>query len=91
MRVHYESAPNDEQMLLRKAALVPRMDAEMPEPYRLWRTCERHGKLFWQGGIADQPHILMLEFEACESARNAFTEEVRNMMNVLKGVQGGNP
>lgn len=88
-RLHYDAASLDQQRNMRKAALVPDMAAEMPEVYRLWRTCKQNNSLFWQGNIADQPHVLMLEFTVCENAYNAFQQELENTARILRGMTGG--
>ena len=65
----YNALSNDAKKVARMEGRIPlNMAAEMPEVYRLWRSCKDHNALYWPGGIADQPHILMLEFQACESA-----------------------
>ena len=82
----YEDASIETQVQLRREALMPgNMKAEMPEPYRLWRACERHNKLFWDGGIADQPHILMMEFSACERATQSFQKHIEKLRTKLHG------
>jgi len=69
---------------MRKAALLPgNVDAEMPEPYRLWRICKRWNKLWWAGGMADQPHILMMEFAVCAAADAQFQGDLANMEKIL--------
>lgn len=67
-RAQYELADSDTKRDIRKKAMVPRLDAEMPEAYRLWRTCDKYRTLFWPGGLGNQPHILMLEFSVCNAA-----------------------
>jgi hypothetical protein len=38
-----------------------------PQVLALYRQCEKWGK-WWEGGVADQPHLLMAEFEMCQAA-----------------------
>lgn len=69
---------------MRECGLLPQeSEAEMPEPYRLWRACQRHDTLWWSGGISNQPYIMMLEFQACEYARAIFDEQVKNYQDIL--------
>lgn len=80
----FENSPSDTKRQLRKAGLNPlNPDAEMPEAYRLWRTCERHDTLWWSGGISNQPHVMMLEFSACEMASNTFDDQLANIKKIL--------
>ncbi len=44
---------------------------QVPEVYELYQQCKTWGK-WWGGGLADQPHILMAEFDACERAELRF-------------------
>ena len=71
---------------MRKKSLVPaNVDAEMPEPYRLWRICKQWDKLWWPGGIANQPHILMMEFAVCAIASAYFQDEAAHRGRILSG------
>ena len=80
----YDTAPPDKQRAMRSKALLPtNMKAERPEVYRLWRLCKTQDKLFWDGGIGNQPHILMMEFAICERARDAFDESLNMTMQRL--------
>jgi hypothetical protein len=47
---------------------------EPPKILLLYRRCEKWGN-WWDGGQADQPHILMDEFDAVQSAI-AYVEQV---------------
>lgn len=81
---NYNQVTPERQREMRRAALVPQNpDAEMPEVYRLWRQAKRWDKLWWPGGIANQPHILMMEFSVCEAAHAQFQDELLNMENIL--------
>jgi hypothetical protein len=65
----YEALDSDTKKVARMEGRMPiNMAAEMPEVYRLWRMCKDTGMPFWDGGFADQPRILMMEFQACERA-----------------------
>lgn len=58
----------------RSGFLPPNLGAIQPLSYRLWRSCEDHGTLWWDGGIARQPHLLMLEFQCCRMAQASFMQ-----------------
>ena len=69
---------------MRKAALMPtNLEAEMPEPYRLWHMCQNDK--WWPGGVANQPHLQVMEFAACDHARQQFQAELINMEKILRG------
>jgi len=89
-RSFYETADHELQKALRKQALLPvNMQAEMPEAYRIWRTCQRHSELFWPGGIANQPATLMLEMEACERVSNQFQDQIKRMYGIIEDKGSG--
>lgn len=77
----YENAHPDRQREMRRNALMPNHEAEMPEAYRLWRLC--HDTPWWPGGIADQPHLQLMEFAICASAHENFQQERMNMGAIL--------
>ena len=82
---HYETAHPDLRKRLRANAILPEdLKAEMPEVYRLWRTCKRWNHLYWPGGIANQPHILMLEFAICEKTKDDFDVYLSQMLPKLR-------
>lgn len=82
----YHNADKETQLAMRRKGLSPlKPDAEMPEPYRLWRACERHNTLWWSGGISNQPYIMMREFAACEVASDIFDDQLANMREILQG------
>lgn len=69
---------------MRETGLVPQKPgAEMPEPYRIWLSCQQHDTLWWSGGVSNQPHIMMLEFQACKLARSTFDEQLDNYRDIL--------
>jgi hypothetical protein len=49
---------------------------QMPEVYYQYKQCKTWNSLWWPGTIADQPHILMDEFNACQSAEYEFENTV---------------
>ena len=65
----YQALDNDAKKVARMEGRIPiNMAAEMPEVYRLWRMCKDSNALYWPGEMSGQPHILMMEFQACERA-----------------------
>ncbi len=63
--------PGSQFNLMAPGTLFPKGAPERPEPWDLYKKCSRWG-LWWPGGVADQPHILMQEFETCQAAENYF-------------------
>lgn len=53
-----------------------------PEVYCLYKKCEKWG-LYWAGGVADQPHLLMTEFSVCTSAENEFESVILPQLQKL--------
>ena len=47
----------------------------MPEVYGLYQQCKEWDTLWWPGGIADQPHLLMMEFDECAAGVAEFKAE----------------
>lgn len=80
----YERASPDKQRAIRKNALTPRLDAEMPEPYRIWRMCQSNGP-WWSGGTADQPHLLLMESAICSNAYAMTQDEIANLETIIRG------
>lgn len=82
----YRSMLPDKQKAMRKQALMPiNPGAEMPGAYRLWRTCKEWDTLWWDGGLATQPHLLMLEFSACAAAHHDSQDDVASIERILNG------
>ena len=80
----YQSLSPDKQKAMRKQALMPtNQEAEMPEAYRLWRTCKDWNTLWWDGGLSSQPHLLVLEFSVCAAAQQEFQEYSTNVERIL--------
>lgn len=71
---------------MRHKGLQPKR-AEQPEQYRLLRRCGN--RRWWAGGYADQPHYLMIEFDACSAAERDFDIYLTNIASIL-GATGGN-
>lgn len=77
----YEGAHPDHQRAMRRNALMPNHDADMPEAYRYWRLCR--DTPWWPGGVVDQPHLQLMEFAVCASAYENFQQERLNMEAIL--------
>lgn len=45
---------------------------QMPDIYGQYLQVKRYGKLWWDGGLADQPHIWMQEMDACASGEEDY-------------------
>jgi len=79
----YEGASPDKQREMRRKALVPNHEAEMPEAYRIWRLCR--DTPWWPGGVSDQPHLQLMEFAVCASAYEEYQQERLNLEAILRG------
>lgn len=80
----YNGANNKLKRQLRQSGLVPsKPDADMPEPYRIWKSCQRNNALWWSGGISNQPYVMMHEFAVCEIASNIFEKQVENYREII--------
>lgn len=65
--------PGTALTLCPKEAILPNGDPDgVPDVYLIYRDCVDWGKMWWDGGMADQPHFLMLEFAACRAAERDF-------------------
>ncbi len=47
---------------------------QMPEQYFIYLQCKRWNQLYYDGAMADQPHIFMEELEACRRAEERFED-----------------
>lgn len=45
---------------------------QMPAVYSRYLQCKAWHKLWWPGGLADQPYLLMQEFDACRAGEQEF-------------------
>lgn len=52
----------------------------VPDCYVKYKKCERWGN-WWPGGLADQPHILMMEFLSCLSGEARFSNDYKPMFD----------
>ncbi len=46
----------------------------MPEQYFVYVQCKHWNKLYYDGSLADQPHLFMQEIEACRRAEERFED-----------------
>ncbi len=47
---------------------------QMPDQYFTYLQCKRWNKLYFDGALADQPHLFMEEVEACRRAEERFQD-----------------
>lgn len=98
----YKAASPEEKRAINLSGLIPALKVEMPPAYRLWRLCQDNNTLWWDGGMAAQPRVLMMEFEACRHASNEFASYLDDMKRIIqdaqarqqsmgKAAQGGHP
>ena len=77
-RVLFMSAPAEKQRELRKEGRLPRTlspeESPIPPTYTIWQQCRKNDTLWWDGGLADQPHILMLDFDIYERVVRRYPE-----------------
>ena len=45
---------------------------ELPDPFATLLSLRRFNTMYWEGGYADQPHLLMQELEAAAAAESEF-------------------
>jgi hypothetical protein len=50
-----------------------------PEAMYLRNLCMNHGSLYWEGGMADQPWLLMQEWNVVAKRQNEFYEYKRSV------------
>jgi hypothetical protein len=63
----------------------PGAQGARPHVYSIWLRCKQWGTLWWQGGIADQPYVLMAEFAVCENVQSQFLNWQANINAILRG------
>lgn len=80
----YEQAHPDMQRKMRKAAMIPSgSNVNQPPVYRLWRSCQSANCLWWDGGIANQPVVLMMEFAVCRKVTAEHSGYVTSVLNIV--------
>jgi hypothetical protein len=52
--------------------LKPESVPEKPDALRLYDQCKSTGLPLVAGGLLDQPHIWLMEYEACDQERKRF-------------------
>ena len=60
---------------------------ELPEALRLKIQCENRGLPWSAGGLADQPHILMLEWNVIDNAKlkaDKSRQKTEELLNKIK-------
>jgi prepilin-type processing-associated H-X9-DG protein len=51
--------------------------------YSIWLRCDRRNVLWWDGALANQPHVLMLEFDVCDSVQSQLANWKNNVQRIL--------
>jgi len=83
---HYKTAGDKVRLRMRREGLLPSSGAgQLPDSYRTWATCQRLNVLWWDGGLANQPYVLMVEFEVCEMVQHRFASYLKNVNQILSG------
>ena len=78
----YSNATPDVKRAMRKQAFLPKdVGVTVPEAYRLWRLCQDNP--WWDGGMSNQPYLLMLEFAVCANAHQHTQEYLANTQRIL--------
>ena len=54
-----------------------------PRVYSIWLRCERRNVLWWDGALANQPYVLMLEFEVCDNIQSQLTSWITSVQAIL--------
>ena len=49
---------------------------DLPDCYGIYQRLKRDGTYWWAGGLADQPHILMLELDACAAGETQYEQQL---------------
>lgn len=81
---YYDQASPDMQRKMRAAAMIPSGGAtSQPLAYRLWRSCQNNNCLWWDGGMANQPVVLMMEFAVCKRAMDDYQSYVDSVMSAI--------
>jgi hypothetical protein len=60
-------------MEMHKQVMLPK-EVSMPDAYSLWLQCKDLGHLYVDGGISQQPHIMLMEFNVCRATTHRFAE-----------------
>lgn len=59
------------------------LNPQVPDVYLTFIQCRRWNKLWWDGAMADQPHLLMAEFEACAAGEDIYNSTFKPDMMAL--------
>jgi hypothetical protein len=62
-------------------------DLEQPEPYLILQMLRSTGTTYWQGGLADQPYLLMKEINAAATGEKNY-EDIRALQAAWNGMNG---
>jgi hypothetical protein len=65
--------PQSGLCLIPESFLFPQgKPSPMPDVWLMYRRMKATGQLWFSGGLADQPELLMLMFDACESGESQY-------------------
>lgn len=59
------------------------LNPQVPDVYLTYLQCKRWNTLWWDGALAEQPHILMAEFDACAAGDDYYQTILRLDMLAL--------
>ncbi len=59
----------------------------MPEQYFVYLQCKRWNRPYFDGSLADQPHIFMEELEVCQRAEERFRDAELPRLKKLEAEQ----
>lgn len=60
----------DQQNFLLQRAEDGKLEPEPPQPYITYRRLQAYSSLYYDGGYANQPYLMMREFDQCVRAEN---------------------
>lgn len=84
---HYKGASHSVQLAMRRKGLVPPRThgvLDQPQVYSTWLRCKRYDILWWDGAMANQPYVLMAEFDVCENIQS----QLMNWKNTVQTILG---
>lgn len=83
---HYRTAAHDVRLRMRRKGVLPTSGrGGLPEGYRDWVACQKWNTLWWDGGMASQPYVLMAEFSVYEMVQQRFADYLKSIQQILSG------
>lgn len=70
---------------MRREALVPPLTRPVvyPEILNIYMKMERWKRLWWSGGLARQPYVLMEELQVAKVTHDRFLQYAQNVQNII--------